>query len=69
MSYFDEGATLPAPFNIIPSPKSVWYLCVWVHSRLCAKGQPRPEEERKHENFKELTVGKSTTPLRLIILF
>ncbi|XP_070548220.1 short transient receptor potential channel 4-like [Ptychodera flava] len=26
MSYFDEGATLPVPFNIIPSPKSVFYL-------------------------------------------
>uniref|UniRef100_A0A8C8ELZ7 Transient receptor ion channel domain-containing protein n=1 Tax=Oncorhynchus tshawytscha TaxID=74940 RepID=A0A8C8ELZ7_ONCTS len=27
MSYFDEGGTLPPPFNIVPSPKSVWYLC------------------------------------------
>ncbi|KAG9338932.1 hypothetical protein JZ751_024322 [Albula glossodonta] len=26
MSYFDEGGTLPPPFNIVPSPKSVWYL-------------------------------------------
>ncbi|KAG5284803.1 hypothetical protein AALO_G00030660 [Alosa alosa] len=55
MSYFDEGATLPPPFNIVPSPKSVWYLCVWVHSRLCAKGQPNPEEQKKHGNFKEIT--------------
>uniref|UniRef100_A0AAY4A2J2 Transient receptor ion channel domain-containing protein n=1 Tax=Denticeps clupeoides TaxID=299321 RepID=A0AAY4A2J2_9TELE len=35
MSYFDEGGTLPPPFNIVPSPKSVWYLCVWLHSCLC----------------------------------
>ncbi|XP_072517556.1 short transient receptor potential channel 5-like [Salminus brasiliensis] len=55
MSYFDEGGTLPPPFNIIPSPKSVWYLCVWLHSRLCGQGKPRPEEQHKHENLKEFT--------------
>ncbi|XP_048398949.1 short transient receptor potential channel 7-like [Stegostoma tigrinum] len=26
LSYFDEGRTLPAPFNLIPSPKSIYYL-------------------------------------------
>nr|XP_046179279.1 short transient receptor potential channel 7-like [Oncorhynchus gorbuscha] len=26
MSYFDEGRTLPAPFNMVPSPKSWYYL-------------------------------------------
>ncbi|XP_029302483.1 LOW QUALITY PROTEIN: short transient receptor potential channel 4b [Cottoperca gobio] len=30
MSYFEEGGTLPAPFNIIPSPKSVYYLFRWM---------------------------------------
>ncbi|KAI4884400.1 hypothetical protein NFI96_011244 [Prochilodus magdalenae] len=55
MSYFDEGGTLPPPFNIIPSPKSVWYLCVWLHNRLCGQGQPKPEEQHKHENLKEFT--------------
>ncbi|KAJ8276157.1 hypothetical protein COCON_G00079090 [Conger conger] len=57
MSYFDEGGTLPPPFNIVPSPKSVWYLCVWLHNRLCRKGAPRVDEQRKHENFKEFTNG------------
>lgn len=56
MSYFDEGGTLPPPFNIVPSPKSVWYLCVWVHNRLCRMGLPRADDQRKHENFKEFTV-------------
>uniref|UniRef100_A0A8C5FLS5 Transient receptor potential cation channel, subfamily C, member 5a n=1 Tax=Gadus morhua TaxID=8049 RepID=A0A8C5FLS5_GADMO len=37
MSYFDEGGTLPPPFNIIPSPKSVWYLLTWLHQRLWAR--------------------------------
>lgn len=26
MSYFDEGSSLPAPFNIIVTPKSVYYV-------------------------------------------
>uniref|UniRef100_UPI00358FD986 short transient receptor potential channel 4-like n=1 Tax=Myxine glutinosa TaxID=7769 RepID=UPI00358FD986 len=35
MSYFEEGGTLPTPFNIIPSPKSVWYLCHWIGRCIC----------------------------------
>ncbi|CAG5124506.1 unnamed protein product, partial [Candidula unifasciata] len=30
MGYFDEGSTLPPPFNLIISPKSVYYLVMWV---------------------------------------
>lgn len=25
-SYFEEGRTLPVPFNLVPSPKSLFYL-------------------------------------------
>ncbi|XP_077448176.1 short transient receptor potential channel 4-like isoform X2 [Stigmatopora argus] len=35
MSYFEEGATLPPPFNIVPSPKSFWYLVCWFKTRAC----------------------------------
>ena len=31
MNYIDEGGTLPVPFNMVPSPKSLRY----VHSFLC----------------------------------
>uniref|UniRef100_A0A3P9JID6 Short transient receptor potential channel 5 n=1 Tax=Oryzias latipes TaxID=8090 RepID=A0A3P9JID6_ORYLA len=55
MSYFDEGGTLPPPFNIIPSPKSVWYLLMWLHNRLCRRGQPPGEESHKCENLREFT--------------
>ncbi|GAA6232720.1 short transient receptor potential channel 4-like [Lates japonicus] len=34
MSYFEEGGTLPSPFNIIPSPKSVYYLIGWIKTYL-----------------------------------
>ncbi|XP_009683748.2 short transient receptor potential channel 5 [Struthio camelus] len=54
MSYFDEGATLPPPFNIVPSPKSVWYLCKWIHKRLCP-GNDSANEQKRHENLKTFT--------------
>ncbi|XP_049582628.1 short transient receptor potential channel 4b isoform X3 [Syngnathus scovelli] len=34
MSYFEEGGTLPSPFNIIPSPKSFYYLTGWIRAHL-----------------------------------
>ncbi|KAM8897356.1 short transient receptor potential channel 4a isoform 1-T2 [Spinachia spinachia] len=37
MSYFEEGATLPPPFNIIPSPKSFWYLICWIKRQVCKR--------------------------------
>uniref|UniRef100_A0A8B9GG84 Transient receptor potential cation channel subfamily C member 5 n=1 Tax=Amazona collaria TaxID=241587 RepID=A0A8B9GG84_9PSIT len=55
MSYFDEGATLPPPFNIVPSPKSVWYLCKWLHNHLCP-GNDSDNEQKRHENLKTFTV-------------
>ncbi|XP_051542080.1 short transient receptor potential channel 4-like isoform X2 [Myxocyprinus asiaticus] len=44
MSYFEEGGTLPPPFNIIPSPKSVWYLIGWIKSH-CLNVQIRKRTE------------------------
>ncbi|CAG5129597.1 unnamed protein product, partial [Candidula unifasciata] len=35
MGYFDEGSTLPAPFNMIISPKSIYYLLMWVKREVC----------------------------------
>ncbi|XP_042637309.1 short transient receptor potential channel 7 [Orycteropus afer afer] len=30
LSYFDEGRTLPAPFNLVPSPKSFYYFIMRI---------------------------------------
>ncbi|XP_026540942.1 short transient receptor potential channel 7 [Notechis scutatus] len=30
LSYFEEGRTLPAPFNLVPSPKSFYYLIMRI---------------------------------------
>lgn len=37
MSYFDEGSSLPAPFNIIITPKAVYYTvrAIWRLCRSC----------------------------------
>ncbi|XP_043929257.1 short transient receptor potential channel 4 [Protopterus annectens] len=51
MSYFEEGGTLPTPFNIIASPKSVCYLFLWLKRHLCWK-----QAKRKPESFG--TIGR-----------
>ncbi|CAG0922613.1 unnamed protein product [Notodromas monacha] len=37
ISYFEEGGTVPPPFNVVPTPKSIYYLLKWVLNRLCGK--------------------------------
>ncbi|KAK2904159.1 short transient receptor potential channel 7-like [Channa argus] len=58
LSYFDEGRTLPAPFNLVPSPKSFYYLVLRIKScliHLCkANGH-------LHDNELELGMLKSQT--------
>ena len=33
ISYFEDGGTVPPPFNIIPTPKTVYYFFRWFHNR------------------------------------
>ncbi|CAI5444589.1 unnamed protein product [Caenorhabditis angaria] len=35
LEYFDDSATLPPPFNIIPSPKSIYYCFRYLSDRFC----------------------------------
>ncbi|XP_075959755.1 short transient receptor potential channel 7b [Anarhichas minor] len=47
LSYFDEGRTLPAPFNMVPSPKSFYYLVLRIKScliHLCKANSHRHNE-------------------------
>ncbi|XP_066507248.1 short transient receptor potential channel 7-like [Hoplias malabaricus] len=34
LSYFDEGRTLPPPFNLVPSPKSFYYMALRTRASL-----------------------------------
>lgn len=54
MSYFDEGGTLPPPFNIIPSPKSFLYLGNWFNNTFCPKRDP--DGRRRRHNLRSFTV-------------
>ncbi|XP_060539350.1 LOW QUALITY PROTEIN: short transient receptor potential channel 4-like [Pantherophis guttatus] len=66
MSYFEEGGTLPTPFNVIPSPKSLWYLLRWLWRRLCRKtlkkktksfgtiGRRAADNLRRHHQYQEV---------------
>ncbi|KAF6376908.1 transient receptor potential cation channel subfamily C member 4 [Rhinolophus ferrumequinum] len=66
MSYFEEGGTLPTPFNVIPSPKSLWYLIKWIWTHLCKKKMRRKPESfgtigrraadnlRRHHQYQEV---------------
>lgn len=33
ISYFEDGGTVPPPFNIIPTPKTLYYFVRWINNR------------------------------------
>lgn len=45
ISYFEEGGTVPAPFNIIPTPKSIWYCIRWIWVKLCGRRGLKTKKE------------------------
>ncbi|XP_022103605.1 short transient receptor potential channel 3-like isoform X1 [Acanthaster planci] len=48
LSYFERGATLPIPFNLIPSPKSFVYAYKWLRRQIqnCKKRKQQNESTR-----------------------
>uniref|UniRef100_A0AAY5L1V5 Transient receptor ion channel domain-containing protein n=1 Tax=Esox lucius TaxID=8010 RepID=A0AAY5L1V5_ESOLU len=62
MSYFDEGRTLPAPFNLVPSPKSFYYLI--LRSKACLVHLCKVKG-RRHDN--ELEMGMLNSQLKKIM--
>nr|XP_034953294.1 short transient receptor potential channel 4 isoform X1 [Zootoca vivipara] len=66
MSYFEEGGTLPTPFNVIPSPKSLWYLVRWLWRQVFRKkirkkpesfgtiGRRAADNLRRHNQYQEV---------------
>ncbi|XP_055386618.1 transient receptor potential-gamma protein-like isoform X2 [Condylostylus longicornis] len=47
ISYFEEGGTCPPPFNIIPTPKSLWYAFKYLKSTFCAHSTAARKEHLK----------------------
>uniref|UniRef100_A0A8B9GS10 Transient receptor potential cation channel, subfamily C, member 7b n=1 Tax=Astyanax mexicanus TaxID=7994 RepID=A0A8B9GS10_ASTMX len=61
LSYFDEGRTLPAPFNLVPSPKSFYYLALKTKAclvRLCKA------KSHRHDNEVEMGMLNSRPKVR-----
>uniref|UniRef100_A0A8D2LH81 Transient receptor potential cation channel subfamily C member 7 n=1 Tax=Varanus komodoensis TaxID=61221 RepID=A0A8D2LH81_VARKO len=61
LSYFDEGRTLPAPFNLVPSPKSFYYLIMRIKMcliKLCKS------KAKNCEN--DLEMGMLNSKLRVV---
>ncbi|XP_050300048.1 transient receptor potential-gamma protein isoform X3 [Anthonomus grandis grandis] len=46
ISYFEEGGTVPPPFNIIPTPKSGWYIIQWLRRKFCGSRAAKKEHMR-----------------------
>ncbi|XP_076394039.1 transient receptor potential cation channel gamma isoform X2 [Megachile rotundata] len=47
ISYFEEGGTVPPPFNIIPTPKSAWYIGQWLYRKLCGHSRAAKKEHMR----------------------
>ena len=37
MSYFEDGATVPPPFNVVPTPKTFLYFFKWIVRKFCSQ--------------------------------
>ena len=60
LSYFDDKCTLPPPFNILPSPKTVCYLVTSMSKWICShtsKGKVKRQNSLKVR--KKFIIGTS----------
>ncbi|KAH8024947.1 hypothetical protein HPB51_002361 [Rhipicephalus microplus] len=47
MSNFEDGGTVPPPFNVIPTPKTVSYFLRWCYRKLCGNSRSAKKEHLK----------------------
>ncbi|KAK8752899.1 hypothetical protein OTU49_008169, partial [Cherax quadricarinatus] len=47
ISFFEEGGTCPPPFNIIPAPKSLYYLLSWLYKKFCGQTKAAKKEHMR----------------------
>merc|ERR1719297_725441 len=53
ISYFEDGGTVPPPFNIIPTPKTVYYFFKWIYLKFCGGSAKLKKEHLKTVRKKE----------------
>ncbi|CAH0560164.1 unnamed protein product [Brassicogethes aeneus] len=47
ISYFEEGGTVPPPFNVIPTPKTLWYILQWFRRKFCGQSRAAKKEHMR----------------------
>lgn len=57
ISYFEEGGTCPPPFNIIPTPKSLWYVFQWVKKKFGGRSRTAKKEHMRTIRVSKYHVG------------
>ncbi|XP_006907566.1 short transient receptor potential channel 6 isoform X2 [Pteropus alecto] len=73
-SYFEEGRTLPVPFNLVPSPKSLFYLLLrlkkWISELFQGhkKGFQEDAEMNKRNEEKKFGIWRSREDLSKLSL-
>ena len=54
ISYFEDGGTVPPPFNIIPTPKTVYYFFRWINNRCFGQSAKMIKEHIKSVKVLEI---------------
>nr|WEY24736.1 transient receptor potential cation channel subfamily C member 5 [Aplysia californica] len=54
ISYFENSGTLPVPFNVIPSPKTFYYILLWGKNRLCACFCSKQQKRNRWQSIKKI---------------
>ncbi|KAM3723050.1 Transient receptor potential-gamma protein [Dirofilaria immitis] len=68
IEYFDDSATLPPPFNMIPSPKSLYYCIRWCLESICQSNRTTGFNFRSIRNQKILkTINKRENNYRFVM--
>ena len=67
ISYFEEGGTCPPPFNIIPTPKSLFYIFQWVKRKFCGHSKAVKKEHMKTIRVSAVSARGTTFPARWFV--
>ncbi|KAG7471166.1 hypothetical protein MATL_G00121510 [Megalops atlanticus] len=60
-SYFEEGRTLPVPFNLVPSPKSVVSMVLWLRDLVLFPVRRQSGDQKGDMELNELGQSKDSS--------
>ncbi|KFO72865.1 Short transient receptor potential channel 6, partial [Cuculus canorus] len=72
-SYFEEGRTLPVPFNLVPSPKSLLYLLLrikkWISKPFLCQKKSFQEDAEMNKDETPMLQSKHNHPARTLPIY